>query len=228
MPGARGRALVTGASSGIGLAIVKRILDDGWDVVGASRRPAAIVHAAYRDVQADLATPEGCAAVAAAASDVTAFVHAAGFMATGALGALGAGEGEAMWRLNVGAAEQLADALAPALPAGGRMIFIGSRVAAGAAGRSQYAATKAALVAMARSYAIELAPRGVTVNVVAPAATRTPMLADARRDGTPPRLPPIGRYIQPDEVAACVAFLMSPDAAAITGQTLTICGGSSL
>ncbi|WP_265442232.1 SDR family NAD(P)-dependent oxidoreductase [Bradyrhizobium sp. SEMIA] len=81
---------------------------------------------------------------------------------------------------------------------------------------------------MARSWAIELAPRGVTVNVVAPAATETPMLKDPARADVAPKLPPIGRYIRAEEVAHAVAFLLSPEAAAITGQQLVICGGSSL
>ena len=54
------------------------------------------------------------------------------------------------------------------------------------------------------------------------------MLQDPARSGTPPRLPPIGRYIQPEEVAAMTAFLLGPEAGAITGQQITICGGSSL
>jgi NAD(P)-dependent dehydrogenase (short-subunit alcohol dehydrogenase family) len=82
---------------------------------------------------------------------------------------------------------------------------------------------------MARSWAKELAGRGITVNVVAPASTSTAMLNDPQRTGTPPAaLPPIGRRIQPEEVAALVVFLLSPDAAAITGQEIHICGGSSL
>jgi NAD(P)-dependent dehydrogenase (short-subunit alcohol dehydrogenase family) len=133
-----------------------------------------------------------------------------------------------MWRLHVDAAERLANALAPRLPQGGRMVFIGSRTAAGAPGRGQYAASKAALVAMARSWAVELAPRGITVNVVAPAATETPMLNDPTRSDVTPKLPPIGRFIRPEEVAAAVTFLLSREAGAITGQQLVICGGSSL
>ena len=87
---------------------------------------------------------------------------------------------------------------------------------------------EAALVAMARSWAIELAPRGITANVVAPAATETPMLRDPARSALPPRLPPIGRYIRPEEVAATTAFLLGPEAGAITGQQIVICGGSAL
>ena len=84
------------------------------------------------------------------------------------------------------------------------------------------------MVGMARSWAAELAPRGITVNVVAPAATDTPMLSDPARNGVKPKLPPIGRYVKPEEVAATVAFLLRPDAGAITGQQIIICGGASL
>jgi NAD(P)-dependent dehydrogenase (short-subunit alcohol dehydrogenase family) len=110
----------------------------------------------------------------------------------------------------------------------GRVVFIGSRVAQGMPGRGQYAATKAALAALARSWAAEVAAQGVTVNVVSPAATATGMLRDPARAGSAPRLPPIGRLIEPGEVAALVGFLLSPSAAAITGQDIAICGGSSL
>jgi NAD(P)-dependent dehydrogenase (short-subunit alcohol dehydrogenase family) len=113
-------------------------------------------------------------------------------------------------------------------PRAGRLVFIGSRTASGAAGRGQYAASKAALVAMARSWAAELAPRGITVNVVSPAATETPMLNDPARGEVAPKMPPIGRFIRPEEVAAAVAFLLSSEAGVITGQQLVICGGSSL
>ena len=66
------------------------------------------------------------------------------------------------------------------------------------------------------------------MNVVAPAATATPMLNDPARAGLAPKLPPLGRYIAPEEVAGLVGFLRGPHAGAITGQQLLICGGSSL
>ncbi len=221
-------ALVTGASSGIGEAIVRRLLADGWQVVGAARRETRFEAPGYRGLAADLGTSAGCAVVAAAAEGASALVHAAGYMEGGRLGQLPDDGADGMWRLHVRAAEILAEVLAPRMAAGGRIVLIGSRTAAGAPGRSRYAATKAALVAMARSWAAELAGRGVTVNVVAPAATETPMLTDPQRAGVAPVLPPIGRYIRPEEVAAAVAFLLSREADAITGQTLTICGGASL
>ena len=222
------RALVTGASSGIGAAIVRRLLTEGWRVTGIARRPTEFASPNYIGVAADLATAEGCAVAARAGDGAAALVHCAGIMRSGPLGMLDPASGAAMWTLHVGAAERLANALAPEMPDGGRVVLIGSRAAVGVAGRSQYGGTKAALVALARAWAAELAPRGVTVNVVAPAATDTPMLVDPERGDAVPRLPPIGRYVMPEEVAHAVAFLLSPLAGAITGQALTICGGASL
>jgi NAD(P)-dependent dehydrogenase (short-subunit alcohol dehydrogenase family) len=220
-------ALVTGTSSGIGAAIVERLLQDRWRVTGVSRRTAPLSHPAYHHLPLDLSDVDGIAAAVAEIAP-TALVHAAGLLKVGWLGELDHEDGADMWRLHVDAAERLANLFALRLPPGGRMVFIGSRTASGAAGRGQYAATKAALVAMARSWAAELAPRGITVNVVAPAATETPMLNDPARRTVAPKLPPIGRFIRPEEVAAAVAFLLSAEAGAITGQQLVICGGSSL
>ncbi len=108
------------------------------------------------------------------------------------------------------------------------MVMVGSRVSRGMAGRSQYAASKAALVSLARSWAAESVSQGVTVNVVSPAATDTPMLKDPARASITPRLPPLGRLIRADEVASLVLYLLGPQAAAITGQDIAICGGSSV
>jgi NAD(P)-dependent dehydrogenase (short-subunit alcohol dehydrogenase family) len=223
-------AVVTGSSAGIGRAIAESLLADGWHVSGLDVSAPAIAQPGFTHVQVDLSQGADIARAAAQLADVDALVHAAGVLRVGPLGSLDHAGGELMWRLHVDAATRLADAIVPTMAArgAGRVVFIGSRVAQGMPGRGQYAATKAALIALARSWAAEVAGQGVTVNVVSPAATATGMLQDPARAGSAPRLPPIGRLIQPAEIAALVGYLLSPQAAAITGQDIAICGGSSL
>lgn len=225
-----GHAVVSGATGGIGQAIVQRLLETGWRVTGLDLGPAATRHAAYRHVTVDLCDDRATGQALQALADVGALVHAAGLLRVAPLAQSAPADGERMWKLHVDAAVRLARHLAPEMAArgGGRVVLIGSRVAQGLPGRGQYAASKAALVALARSWGAELAGQGVTVNVVSPAATQTGMLDDPARAASPARLPPIGRLIQPGEIAALVAFLLSADAAAITGQDIAICGGASL
>lgn len=223
-------ALVSGASSGIGLAIAERLLADGWAVSGLDAQPAALTHPAYVHHHVDLTDVAALQALLSGVPTPDAVVHAAGVLRTGPLGTLDSADADLMWQLHARAAVCLADGLLPRMATAGRgrMVLIGSRVAQGLPGRSLYAASKAALVALARSWAGEVVDRGVTVNLVSPAATDTPMLKDPARAATTPRLPPIGRLIQPVEVAALVAYLLSDAAAAITGQDIAVCGGASL
>ena len=224
------RALVTGSSSGIGKAIAQALLADRWHVIGFDIAPTSIEHEQFEPVRVDLCDAGATEAAAKSAGAVGALVHAAGVLRVGPLGKLQASDGELMWRLHVESIARIANVVLPAMAAArdGRVVLIGSRVAQGKAGRSQYAATKAALIALARSWAAEVIAAGVTVNVVSPAATETAMLDDPARKSESPVLPPLGRLIRPDEIAALVVFLLSPTAGAITGQDIQICGGSSL
>ena len=128
-------AVVTGASSGIGAAIVARRLREGWRVTGISRNAPAPSPPGYTHRAVDL-LDGGAIAAALDGLHADALVHAAGLMRAAPLGALDAAAGEMLWRLHVEAAERLANALVPRMPDGGRVLLIGSRAAVGVAGRS--------------------------------------------------------------------------------------------
>ena len=225
-------AVVTGASSGIGLAIASDLAGAGWHVLGLSRSRGALPDAATW-VPCDLAdvisAGEAVRAVRETATGgVDAIVHAAGLQFSARVDELRPDQGERMWAVHVRGAELVVGGLVDVLGDGGRVVLVGSRTMTGVPGKSQYAATKAALAAMARSWAAELASRGITVNVVAPGPTRTAMLEDPNRASVPPVVPPLGRLVEPAEVAALTRFLLDPSGTMITGQTFVICGGASL
>ena len=221
-------ALVTGVSSGIGAAIADHLLQQGWQVTGFSRTSVQNDHPAFTSVSVDLLDANLLKQALLALPKVDALVHAAGMMAAAPLGELDEEQSARWWYLHVQVAEIMANVLQPQMTQGDRILLVGSRTSRGAANRSQYVSTKAAMVGMARSWAAELAPKGITVNVIAPGATETPMLLQPGRASSPPKLPPMGRYIKPQEVAALAGFVLSPAADAITGQELVICGGASL
>ena len=225
-------AVVTGTSSGIGRAVASHLLAAGWRVHGLDLAPSTLSGDRFEPHTLDLTdrAPLDAWLARPATPLPQAVVHAAGVLRSAALGALAPADTDLMWRLHVDAAQRLANVLLPRMAeaGAGRFVLVGSRVWEGIAGRSAYAATKAALHSLGRSWAAEVADRGVTVNVVSPAATRTGMLTDPQRGPAASRLPPTGRLIEPEEVAQLVAYLLSPEAAAITGQDIAICGGSSV
>jgi len=221
-------ALVTGVSSGIGEAIARALLEAGYEVTGLSRRAPAIADERFSWRSTDLGDLGQVQEAAQQLSAPDLFVHAAGYMATGALGELKAEDLAGMHAVHVQAPMVLLNTLAPKMEDGSRIILIGSRTMSGVAGKSQYAATKSALAGLSRSWAMELAPRGITCNVVAPGPTDTPMMVDPRRAGVPPVTPPLGALVDPADVAALVLFLGGEHGNSITGQVMTICGGASL
>jgi 3-oxoacyl-[acyl-carrier protein] reductase len=116
----------------------------------------------------------------------------------------------------------------------GRIILISSRAALGMPTRSAYAATKAGMIALARTWALELAADGITVNAIAPGPIRgTTLFHDVVPDGSEAEAKlaagiPVGRLGTPADIARAAMFFAAPDAGFITGQTLFVCGGTSL
>lgn len=221
-------ALMTGASSGIGQAIAELLLSEGWTITNLGRSEPAITHANFIHLEVDLTDQAQISALAPDLPKVDALIHSAGLLRVGAHDQLDIADSALMWQLHVTSAATLVQHLAPKMPDGGRIVLIGSRISTGAKQKSLYAATKAGLVGYARSIAAELAPRQITVNVIAPAATDTPMLRDPDRAGLLPEVPPMGRYVAPEEIAATASFLLSKGAASLTGQQIVVCGGNSL
>jgi NADP-dependent 3-hydroxy acid dehydrogenase YdfG len=154
-------AIVTGSSSGIGAAIAQALLTDGWRVTGFDIAAPSIAHDRFVPVRVNLCDGDAAGAAAGRAERVDALVHAAGVLRVGQLGKLDAANGELMWCLHVESITRIANVVLPAMAASreGRVVLVGSRVAQGKAARSQYAATKAALVALARSWAAEVVVR---------------------------------------------------------------------
>ncbi|MEK0154752.1 SDR family oxidoreductase [Arthrobacter oryzae] len=220
-------AVVTGSSSGIGKAIAERLLAEGWRVTGLSRSESSLGEG-FQWLRADLSEPESLGSVVEAVGPADALVHAAGFQRTAPLGELDPSALAGMFTVHVAAASVLANTLVPSMPDGGRVLLLGSRTSTGSPGKSQYAATKAALMGLGRTWAQELAPRGITVNVLSPGPTDTPMLNDPGRAATPVRMPALGALVDPEDVAALAAFLLGPHGKSITGQNYVICGGASL
>lgn len=231
-------ALVTGGSGGIGAAIVGRLLAAGYEVVSLDLRPPETAHPRLRWIAVDLFDAAATAEAAREATEnreVTRLVHNAGVIRPDLLPAVSLDDLHALTQLHAGAAVALAQATLPAMEraGSGRVVLVSSRAALGAATRSVYAATKAGLIGLARTWALELARKGITVNVVAPGPTRSPMFHGVLPEGDPQveRLAasiPMGRIGEPEDVAHAAMFFLSEGAGFVTGQTLYVCGGLSV
>ena len=233
-----GCALVTGGSAGIGRAICETLLAAGHRVVSLDRVPAGFAHPSFSTTQVDLGDREATRRVAAEVAAMhapTTLVHNAGTIRPALLADVELADLDALVELHLGAAIQLVQAVLPGMRERGfgRIVLIGSRAALGAATRTAYSATKAALLGMARTWALELAGDGITVNVVAPGPIRTDMYhgvvaAGGEQDLRLAASIPVGRIGEPGDVARAVAFFADPGNGFVTGQTLFVCGGSSV
>jgi 3-oxoacyl-[acyl-carrier protein] reductase len=239
------RVLVTGGGRGVGAALVRALAAQGHDVLFTYRTDEAGAQALAHEVAAatgravdiarlDLADKDAVDAFAESLDAHGTFwglVHNAGQPYDTLLAMMNQQKAEAIMQVNFFAFTRLAAALVRPMirQRGGRIVGIASIAALRASnGNGAYAATKAAMIGYAQTLAIESARRGVTVNCVAPGFVDTEMLGPyaAYREKTEGQIP-AGRYAKAEDVAAVVAFLMSPAAAYVTGTVLPIDGGLS-
>jgi 3-oxoacyl-[acyl-carrier protein] reductase len=231
-------AVVTGGSAGIGLAICERFLADGYEVVSLARRPCPIAHPKLHSVEVDLMDRDATAEAArelACRFEVTTLVHNAGVIRPSLVCDVKLDDLDALVELHLGCAIQLLQAALPAMRAGrfGRVVLLSSRAAVGLATRTSYSATKAGMLGMARTWALELAADGITVNVVAPGPIRTDMFhevvpAGSDKERSLAAAIPVRRLGEAADVARAVAFFTDPAAGFVTGQVLYVCGGTSV
>ncbi len=231
-------AVVTGGSAGIGKAICEDLLAKGYQVVALARRKTEIDHPKLHSMEVDLTDR---AATAQAAQElvrrfeVTTVVHNAGVIRAALLADVKLVDLDALVDLHLGCAIQLVQAALPRMRAQhfGRVILLSSRAALGLATRTSYSATKAGMFGMARTWALELAPEGITVNVVAPGPIRTDMFydvveQDSDRERALAAAVPVKRLGESADVARAVGFFADPANSFVTGQVLYVCGGTSV
>jgi NAD(P)-dependent dehydrogenase (short-subunit alcohol dehydrogenase family) len=232
-------ALVTGGSSNIGWACVKRFSHTHTVVIGDLRPPAEPLPEHARYYAADITNAASCASLlreTQALGEVAAVVHSAAITAPALpIAEITAGEWRRVIEVNLTGAFLLAQAALPALRAArGAMVMISSR--AGRTGyaalspspqgtKPHYAASKAAVLSLVKSLAIELAGEGVRVNAVVPGSIEGTMIPRERWPELAARIP-FGRLGRAEEIAEAAWFLCSPQAGYITGHALDVNGGT--
>lgn len=233
------RVVITGASSGIGLATAEAFLSEGYEVLSLARNACPLRSDRLRSITVDLtdaaATREVALALAAEAPATT-VVHCAGAIREKPIEATDLADLTALANLHLAAALSLVQANLPAMKAAhyGRIVLISTRAILGLAKRTAYSSTKAGMLGLARTWALELAPHGVTANTVAPGPiAETQMFEELIPAGSPKaaaaaRQIPAGRFGTPADVARAVMFFADAKSSFITGQTLFVCGGTSV
>ncbi|MFB4265048.1 SDR family NAD(P)-dependent oxidoreductase [Nonomuraea sp. GTA35] len=235
-------ALVTGGSRGIGAAVARRLAGDGFDVAITYRSAGDRAAGVARQVEA---AGGRALAVRAEAADADALVAAvertvrelgrldvlvsnAGIAPYGALEEVTLAEVDELLAVHARASFVLAQAAARHMEAGARIVLIGSSLAERVpyAGWTAYAMSKSALIGLAKGLARDLGPRGITANVINPGSTDTEMNpATAPEAGEERRFTALGRYCDPEEVAAAVSYLAGEGGRAVTGASIPVDAG---
>ena len=230
--------VVTGASSGIGRAIAEALLAQGRKVVNLDYVMPDWSHPQLVSYQTDL-TQESptCerAAEIAARHHVTALVNNAGATRPGTIDTATTASLDDVVGLHLRAPMLLTQAFLPSLRAcgHGRIVNMSSRAALGKVDRIVYSATKAGMIGMTRTLAMELGRDGITVNAIGPGPIATELFRQSNPEGAPQTQRildsiAVGRMGTAGDVARAALFFLSPDNGFVTGQVLYVCGGTTL
>lgn len=230
--------VVTGASSGIGRAIAEALLALGKNVVNLDYVLPDWRHPQLVSYQADLtkeASTRECAAEIAAMHQVTALVNNAGATRPGSIDTATMQTLDDVVGLHLRAVILLTQAFLPSLRAcgHGRIVNMSSRAALGKVDRIVYSATKAGMIGMTRTLAMELGRDGITVNAIGPGPIATELFRKSNPEGAPQTQRildgiVVGRMGTAQDVARAAMFFLSPDNGFVTGQVLYVCGGTTL
>jgi len=237
MTGPGRKAVVTGASRGIGAAIARRLIGDGWRVFNLDKAaPTVKTEAAW--IETDLADADAVAGAFAriqADGPVTGLVNNAGIPGNETLEETTPADFDRTVAVNMRSPMICAQAVLDGMKAEGfgRIVNMSSRAHLGKERRTAYAATKGALISMTGVWALEMAAFGITVNAIAPGPIRTELFEAANPPDDPRTQAiidaiPVKRLGEPDDIANAVSFFMSDAAGFVTGQTLYVCGGTTL
>ncbi|MBG6071947.1 MULTISPECIES: SDR family NAD(P)-dependent oxidoreductase [unclassified Polaromonas] len=230
--------VVTGASSGIGRAIAEALLAQGCTVVNLDYVMPDWSHPQLKSYQVDLtqeAPTRERAAEIAALHNVTALVNNAGATRPGTIDSATTAALDDVVGLHLRAPMLLTQAFLPSLRAcgHGRIVNMSSRAALGKGDRIVYSATKAGMIGMTRTLAMELGRDGITVNAIGPGPIATELFRKSNPEGAPQTQRildsiAVGRMGTAGDVARAAMFFLSPDNGFVTGQVLYVCGGTTL